>query len=216
MLERYAGRVRPLRRAASRPRRDRSCCSTEPWSSEARPWPFGGVLRIGTAVLTLVRPEPPDAHLSPAEDGGLAYHRPPRLRPAAKPVKIEVPGEPKKNEYNRAMLIGAAVPVVLCVVMVEVTKEWLYALFMITSPVMLVSQWMGGRKKGGKSHRQRARQYRDKMAKLATSWPRSGPRTRPGAARTHWIRPRSCSPRAARGGGCGNAGPTTRTRCGCG
>jgi S-DNA-T family DNA segregation ATPase FtsK/SpoIIIE len=38
---------------------------------------------------------------------------------------------------------------------------------MITSPVMLLSQWMGGRNKGGKSHRQRARQYRDTMTKLA-------------------------------------------------
>ncbi len=44
-------------------------------------WTFGAVVRIGTAVLTLVRPEHPDAHLSPVE-GGLAYHRPPRLRPS--------------------------------------------------------------------------------------------------------------------------------------
>jgi DNA segregation ATPase FtsK/SpoIIIE, S-DNA-T family len=129
-------------------------------------WPFGGNLRVGTAVLTLVRPEQPDAHLSPAEDGGLAYHRPPRLRPAAKPVKIEVPGEPKPGERNRAMLIGALVPVVLCAVMVELTKQWLFALFMITSPVMLLSQWMGGRKKGGKSQRQQQRQYREQMAAL--------------------------------------------------
>jgi S-DNA-T family DNA segregation ATPase FtsK/SpoIIIE len=132
----------------------------------ARPWPFGGVLRVGTAVLTLVRPEPPDAHLSPAEGSGLAYHRPPRLRSAAPAVKIEVPSEPKKGGRNRAMLFGAAVPVVLGLVMVEVTKEWLFALFMITSPVMMISQWMGDRKKDGKSQRQHARQYREKMTKL--------------------------------------------------
>ena len=60
----------------------------------ASTWPFGGVVRIATTVLQLMRPETPDAHLSPA-DGGLAYHRPPRFRPDLKPVKIEVPDEPK-------------------------------------------------------------------------------------------------------------------------
>src|SRR6185503_17298180 len=62
-------------------------------------WPFGGVVRIATTVLQLMRPETPDAHLSPA-DGGLAYHRPPRFRPDLKPVKIEVPAEPKKGHGN--------------------------------------------------------------------------------------------------------------------
>src|SRR5205823_5976972 len=81
---------------------------------------------------------PPGAHRSPA-DGGRAYHRPPRFRPDLKPVKIEVPAEPKKGHGNGvALLLSAAVPVVMGGVMVYVTKQWLYSLFMLMMPVMVL------------------------------------------------------------------------------
>ena len=84
-------------------------------------WPFGGVVRVATTVLQPTRPETPDAHLSPV-DGGLAYHRPPRFRSILKPVKIEVPTEPKKGHGNGVtMLLSAAVPMVMGGVMVYVT-----------------------------------------------------------------------------------------------
>src|SRR5437899_1263578 len=86
--------------------------------AEPCPWPFGGVLRIATTTLQLMRPEAPDAHLSPV-GGGLAYHRPPRFRPDLKPVKIGVPAEPKKGHSSAAtMLLSAAVPMAMGGVMV--------------------------------------------------------------------------------------------------
>src|SRR5919108_2467219 len=96
-------------------------------------WPFGGVLRVATTVLQLMRPETPDAHLSPAVKGagevggGLAYHRPPRFRPDLKPVKIGVPAEPKKGHSSAAiMLLSAAAPMAMGGVMVYLTKQWIY------------------------------------------------------------------------------------------
>ena len=135
--------------------------------SEPCEWPFGGVLRIGTAVLQLMRPEAPDAHLSPVP-GGLAYHRPPRLRPDAKPVKIAVPSEPKKGHSNMAaLLLSASFPMIMGGVMVYMTRQWLYSLFMLMSPLMVLGSWLGtrGQHKGG-SYRRRMRAYTHQMAEL--------------------------------------------------
>ena len=134
---------------------------------ESVTWPFGGVLRVGTAVLQLVRPEAPDAHLSPVDGGGLAYHRPPRLRPAVKPVTIEVPVPPAKSARNRMLLISAGIPLILGILLVYITRQWLYAAFMFMSPVMVISQYLGDRNQGGGSFRRKDRAFREKMAKLA-------------------------------------------------
>ena len=129
-------------------------------------WPFGGVVRIATTVLQLMRPETPDAHLSPV-DGGLAYHRPPRFRPDLKPVKIEVPAEPKKGHGNGVtMLLSAAVPMVMGGVMVYVTGQWLYSLFMLMMPVMVLGTWLSGSKQRGGSHHRKMRAYTRQMAEV--------------------------------------------------
>jgi S-DNA-T family DNA segregation ATPase FtsK/SpoIIIE len=130
------------------------------------PWPFGGVLRISTTVLQLMRPETPDAHLSPV-GGGLAYHRPPRFRPDLKPVKVEVPAEPKKGHGNgTAMLLSALIPVAMGGVMVYLTRQWLYSLFMLMFPLMMAANWLGGRGQRGGSHRRKLRAYTAQMAEL--------------------------------------------------
>ena len=129
-------------------------------------WPFGGVLRVATTVLQLMRPETPDAHLSPA-GGGLAYHRPPRFRPDLKPVKIGVPAEPKKGHGSGAtMLLSAVVPMAMGGVMVYLTKQWIYSLFMLMSPVMVLGHWASGRKQRGGSHRRKLRAYTAQMAEV--------------------------------------------------
>ena len=129
-------------------------------------WPFGGVLRVATTALQLTRPEAPDAHLSPA-GGGLAYHRPPRFRPDLKPVKIGVPAEPKKGHgLGAAMLLSALVPMAMGGVMVYLTKQWIYSLFMLMSPVMVLGHWASGRKQRGGSHRRKMRAYTAQMAEI--------------------------------------------------
>jgi DNA segregation ATPase FtsK/SpoIIIE, S-DNA-T family len=129
-------------------------------------WPFGGVLRIATTTLQLMRPEAPDAHLSPV-GGGLAYHRPPRFRSDMKPVKIGVPAEPEKGHSPAAtMLLGAAVPMAMGGVMVYLTKQWIYSLFMLMGPLMVLGHWASGRRQGGGSHRRKMRAYTKQMAEV--------------------------------------------------
>jgi S-DNA-T family DNA segregation ATPase FtsK/SpoIIIE len=131
-----------------------------------QPWRPGAVLTIGSHVLTLALPEAPDAHLSPAEGGGLAYNRPPRLLPPASTRRIEVPAEPKRGEKARFQLIAAVIPLALGLVMMQVLHSATYALFMLMSPVMIGGQWISDRRVGRTSHQRAMRTYRQKMTDL--------------------------------------------------
>jgi DNA segregation ATPase FtsK/SpoIIIE, S-DNA-T family len=131
-----------------------------------RPWPPGALLEIGPHVLTLAVPEPLDAHLSPAGDGGLAYNRPPRLRPSGRTRRIEVPAEPRRAEKIRFQLITALIPLALGLVMMKVMHSGMYALFMLMSPVMVGGQWLSDRRQGRVSYQHAMRDYRRKISEL--------------------------------------------------
>ncbi|HEY2553373.1 MAG TPA: FtsK/SpoIIIE domain-containing protein, partial [Streptosporangiaceae bacterium] len=138
---------------------------SEPLTGQ-QPWSPGGLLTIGSSVLTLAQPEPPDAHLSPGDDGGLAFNRPPRLLPPDLRRRIEVPAEPRRAEKVRLQLISAVIPLLLGAVMIKVLHSAVYALFMLMSPVMVVGQWMSDRRHGRTSHQKAMREYRRRMAEL--------------------------------------------------
>jgi DNA segregation ATPase FtsK/SpoIIIE, S-DNA-T family len=131
-----------------------------------RPWLPGQPLQIGTNVLTLARPEQPDAHLSAMNDGGLAYNRPPRLLPTGRPRKIPIPAEPKRGEKARLQLLSALLPLIIGAVMVVLLHNILFALFMLMSPVMVVGQWISARRTGRVSYAKGMKEYKAKMAAL--------------------------------------------------
>ncbi|MGH3170303.1 MAG: FtsK/SpoIIIE domain-containing protein, partial [Trebonia sp.] len=134
---------------------------------EARPWPFGGVMRIGTAIVALMRPQVPDAILTPADSGGVTYNRPPRLQRPTPALKIEVPAKPKRDWRTTIMLLSVLVPLVIGGVTVYATRQWTFALFILAGPVLLIPQWLISRGEGG-PYRKKRRKYRETMASLAT------------------------------------------------
>jgi S-DNA-T family DNA segregation ATPase FtsK/SpoIIIE len=131
-----------------------------------RPWRFGTMLQIGDHVLTVARPEPPDAHLSPAGDGGLAYNRPPRLAPVSRPRRIEVPAEPRRGDKPRLQLLAALLPLAFGVIMIKVMHSAYYALFMLMSPVMVMGTWASERRHGRVTHNRAMKDYRARVADL--------------------------------------------------
>lgn len=132
----------------------------------AQPWPPGALLEVGPHVLTLAVPEPPDAHLSPADDGGLAYNRPPRLLPPRRTRRIEVPAEPKRGEKVRLQLLAALLPLLFGLVMMEVMHSAIYALFMLMSPLMIGGQYMSDRRRGRVSYKRAMQEYQRKSGEL--------------------------------------------------
>jgi S-DNA-T family DNA segregation ATPase FtsK/SpoIIIE len=131
-----------------------------------RPWPPGALLTVGSHVLALAVPEPPDAHLSPGDGGGLAYNRPPRLLPPRAMRRIEIPAEPKRGEKARFQLIAALIPLALGLGMMKVLHSATYGLFMLMSPVMIGGQWLSDRRAGRVSHQRAMRTYRQKLSEL--------------------------------------------------
>ncbi|GLK08534.1 FtsK/SpoIIIE domain-containing protein [Streptosporangium carneum] len=127
------------------------------------PWPEHAVLTCGASVLTLRAVEPPDAHLDAQPDGGLAYNRPPRLRPPASTRRFEVPAEPKRAETMRLQLLTAFLPAALGVVMAWAFQIWYFLLMALMTPLIMVGQWWSDRRHGRKQHRQQMKQYKERL-----------------------------------------------------
>ncbi|RJL33548.1 FtsK/SpoIIIE domain-containing protein [Bailinhaonella thermotolerans] len=131
---------------------------------EKAEWLPGGVLKAGSSVLTLHHPEAADAHLDRLPDGGLAYNRPPRLRPPDRQRRLEVPIEPKRPEGMRLQLLAAFLPAVLGVGLAFAMKTWYFLLFALMTPMIMIGQWWSDRRHGKKKHRQAMKEYRERLA----------------------------------------------------
>ncbi|SFI11161.1 DNA segregation ATPase FtsK/SpoIIIE, S-DNA-T family [Streptosporangium canum] len=129
----------------------------------ATPWPEHALLTCGSTVLTLKAVEPPDAHLDAQPDGGLAYNRPPRLRPRTGERRFEVPTEPKRAETMRLQLLTAFLPAGLGLAMALAFKMWYFLLFALLTPLIMIGQWWSDRRHGRKQYRQRVKQYKERM-----------------------------------------------------
>ncbi|MGH3320754.1 MAG: FtsK/SpoIIIE domain-containing protein [Streptosporangiaceae bacterium] len=132
------------------------------------PWPIGGVLTLGDTVLALHALESPDAHLTPMDDGGLAYNRPPRLAPPPGRRRLEVPTEPKKSDRPRLPLLAAMLPAVMGLVMAKVTGHWYYLLMCFLSPLMMLGNFVSESRFGRKKYRQALKEYEQQKAEFET------------------------------------------------
>ena len=125
-------------------------------------WAPGGMVRVGSTVLTHTPAEVADAHLSPLPDGGLAYNRPPRISPFQEPKRLEVPRRPVRNDKQRLRLLGALLFSAFGLVMAFGLGQWWWALFALAWPVMQVGEWIGDRAHGRKSYKKALKEYEKK------------------------------------------------------
>ncbi|MBW3646899.1 MAG: FHA domain-containing protein [Actinobacteria bacterium] len=110
--------------------------------------PEGAVLRIGSSSLVLTGPAEPAAPLSPTGDGRLAYHRPPRLRPPRELVQVVVPARPEARDRAPIPMLAVLAPVVLGVVLWQVTGSTTFLLFTLLSPVLVLGNVVTDRRSG--------------------------------------------------------------------
>ncbi|GAA4621773.1 FtsK/SpoIIIE domain-containing protein [Actinoallomurus vinaceus] len=129
-------------------------------------WPPGGMLVVGSSVLTYVPSTAPDAHLSPIEDGGLAYNRPPRLLPPERRSTLEVPQQPPPSRRDRLRLLGSLLFAATGIVMAVVTRQWYWVLMALAYPVIQVGEWIGDRLYGRRSYKKAMKDYRHAKAEF--------------------------------------------------
>ncbi|WP_248961873.1 FtsK/SpoIIIE domain-containing protein [Sphaerisporangium perillae] len=132
--------------------------------STPRPWREGAPLTCGNSVLVLRATEPPDAHLDALPTGGLAYNRPPRLRPAERRRRFEVPAEPSRGEGVRLQLLAACLPALLGLTMFVVFQIWYYLLIALMTPMIMIGQGISDRRHGRKKYRQAVKAYKERLA----------------------------------------------------
>jgi DNA segregation ATPase FtsK/SpoIIIE, S-DNA-T family len=130
-------------------------------------WPEGGMLVLGFMVLTLASSSAADTHLEPLDEGGLAYNRPPRITPFQRPKRLDVPRKPERNDKQRLRLFGALLFSAFGLVMAFALKQWWWALFALSWPVMQVGEWIGDRLHGRKSYKKALKEYHRKVADFA-------------------------------------------------
>jgi S-DNA-T family DNA segregation ATPase FtsK/SpoIIIE len=129
-----------------------------------REWQPGVLMKSGESLFSLSEVGLPDAHLSPAGEGGLAYNRPPRLTsPRANP-RLIVPVEPKKDEAQRFQLLSMILPLFFGVGMYFMMKSAYFLLFCLMSPVMMLGQWFSDRRHGKKKYGAALKEYKKALA----------------------------------------------------
>ncbi|WP_336207666.1 FtsK/SpoIIIE domain-containing protein [Nonomuraea sp. LPB2021202275-12-8] len=126
-------------------------------------WPEDTLLACGSSLFTLMAIEPPDAHLTPTIEGGVAYNRPPRLRRPEGRRAFVRPKEPSRTEGLRLQLLAAFLPAVLGLTLAYVLDQWYFLLIALMTPVIMVGQWWSDRRHGKKQHRKALKDYRERL-----------------------------------------------------
>lgn len=114
----------------------------------------GQIVEFG-AVPVSIEPRAGDRSSSTGyADGRTLFNRPPRVRRSFEPPSFVVPFPPGRPTKAKFPVGAAVVPLILGVVMFLFTRQVLFMLFMLMSPVMLVFSLVDNRRSGRSTYRQ--------------------------------------------------------------
>lgn len=130
-------------------------------------WKPHALLGVGGALLELAQVSPPDAALSPSEDGaGLDYNRPPRLLPPPRETVFKLPAPPRENDRRPLPIAMAVLPLVGGVTIALLTERYYYLLLALLSPLALIANYFSDKRFGRKSYRKQLAEYRERKARI--------------------------------------------------
>jgi DNA segregation ATPase FtsK/SpoIIIE, S-DNA-T family len=148
----------------------------------AREWPRDVDLVVGASLLRLVAPVEPDAAVTPSADGiGLDYNRPPRIAPHLDTERLRLPTPPGgrlRAPFPVAIMIA---PVVIGLLMAGVLHSYYYLIFLGLTPLMVLSNWVSGRRNNRKTNEEARRRYRSRRRVVEKE-------IRAAAVRERWVR----------------------------
>jgi DNA segregation ATPase FtsK/SpoIIIE, S-DNA-T family len=121
--------------------------------------PEGALLQVGDSVLAWTPAHQDPAVVVPDGEGGWLFNRPPRMLHPPGPAVVRFPGPPPARQGVTFPLVAALAPVVLGAVLVLVIHNVQFLLFMLLSPVMLLSNYVTQRRGGAKSYQEQVRAH---------------------------------------------------------
>jgi DNA segregation ATPase FtsK/SpoIIIE, S-DNA-T family len=137
------------------------------------PVPAGGVVRLGAAHLTVTDGAVHDAPagvdpLRRHSTGTLPFNRPPRPALPPEPAPLTAP-DPPQSSSSRAMLSAAVIvgPLLMGGLLIWLTGNPRFALFMLMSPVMAVGNHLTQRRRSKNDTAEADRRFRRRLATLA-------------------------------------------------
>ena len=128
------------------------------------PFSSGEVLQVGGSRLELVAPARARAACRADGEGRLQLNRPPRLAPPASTSSVTLPAEPTPREGARLPVIALAVPLVAGLGLVAFTGNPTYLVFVLLSPLMVLSTFLSDRVGGRRTARAQRREYDGALA----------------------------------------------------
>ncbi|WP_431035841.1 FtsK/SpoIIIE domain-containing protein [Streptomyces sp. P6-2-1] len=134
---------------------------------ETGTWPHGSHLALANSLLVVDRYLPPDASLTPTEDGSaLALNRPPRLHPPAPTHRFRLPSPVPPHEPRPLPWLMAVAPLLCALVSVAVFGRWYYLALAALSPLLLLATHYLDKRHGRTSHAVRLKKYAAHKARI--------------------------------------------------
>jgi len=96
----------------------------------------------------------------------IEFNRSPRVDPVYEGQELTPPDPPEPPQAQRFPMITAAAPVFMGLVMVMVTKQPMYAMFILLSPVMLLGGYFENKRANRRAFEQAIEQYHANLADL--------------------------------------------------
>jgi S-DNA-T family DNA segregation ATPase FtsK/SpoIIIE len=136
---------------------------------EPSPLNPGEIFEAGDVVLMVAAPSTPlafDPLREVRSDGTAAFNRPPRPRRSGEAAPLSLPEQPSSPEKPQFSMVAAVGPLVLGAVMVLVTKNLFFALFMILSPVLTVGGYIEQRRRRTKTISGQGREHQTELKRF--------------------------------------------------
>ena len=127
--------------------------------SGSHDWPIGGMVRLGSTVLTLVDTGDIPASLRTAQGTRLVNRASRQLADSDAEV-IQMPGVPGANAAAKLQLLAATLPAVGGGVLALVMHNAQLLLFALLTPLMMIGTALGDRVTGRRSRRREVARYR--------------------------------------------------------
>ncbi|MCX4751307.1 FtsK/SpoIIIE domain-containing protein [Kitasatospora sp. NBC_01287] len=128
------------------------------------PWRETVQLLVGETLLEAHPVLRPDAVIEPSHDGEyLDYNRPPRLLPPAQTTAFRLPTQPRPAAPSALPWLAAGLPAVGGGLIAVMTHNPMFLMMAAMSPVMMVGNWISGRRQGKIGQRRQLADYREQL-----------------------------------------------------